>query len=63
MIFLSDSFDKSNSLDLSLQETLENIITVSSKLKSFGEKLSLWQSKISKGIFDCFFYLQQICFK
>uniref|UniRef100_A0A8C4XCW1 Uncharacterized protein n=1 Tax=Erpetoichthys calabaricus TaxID=27687 RepID=A0A8C4XCW1_ERPCA len=52
--FLSDLFDKLNSLNLSLQGPSENIITASSKLKSFGEKLSLWQSKISKGVFDCF---------
>jgi zinc finger BED domain-containing protein 5/7/8/9 len=52
--FLSDLFGKLNSLNLSLQGPSENIITSSSKLKSFNEKLSLWKSKISKGIFDCF---------
>ena len=54
MTFLSDLFDKLNSLNLSLQGPSENVIAASSKLKSFGEKLLLWQSKISKGIFDCF---------
>ena len=54
MTFFSDLFDKSNSLNLSLQGPSENIIIVSSKLKSFGKKLLLWQSKILKGVFDCF---------
>ena len=54
MTFLSNLFLKLNSLNLSLQGPLENIITVSSKLKSCGKKLLLWQSKISKGVFDCF---------
>lgn len=52
--FLSDLFEKLNSLNLSLQGPSENIITASSKLKSFGEKLLLWQRKILKGVFDCF---------
>ena len=51
--FLSDLFDKLNSLNLSLQAPSKNI-TVSSKLKLFGEKLMLWQSKITKGVIDCF---------
>jgi len=52
--FLSDLFEKLNSLNLSLQGPSENIITSTSKLKSFSEKMSLWKMKISKGIFDCF---------
>ena len=52
--FLSDLFDKLNFLNLSLQGPAENIITSTSKLKSFDEKLALWKGKISKGIFDCF---------
>jgi len=52
--FLSDLFEKLNSLNLSLQGPSENIITASLKLKSFGEKLLLWQRKILKGVFDCF---------
>lgn len=52
--FLSDLFDKLNFLNLSLQGPSENIITSTSKLKSFTEKLALWNNKISKGIFDCF---------
>ena len=48
--FLSDLFDSPN---LSLQEPSKNIITVSSKLKSFGKKLLLWKSKVSKGVFGC----------
>ena len=54
MAFLSDLFDKLNSLNLSFQESSENIITVSSKLKSFGEKLLLCQNEILKRVFDCF---------
>ena len=41
-------------MNLSFQGPSENIIIASSKLKSFGEKLLLWQSKISKRVFDCF---------
>lgn len=52
--FLSDLFEKLNSLNLSLQGPSENIITATSKLKSFDEKLKLWSGKISKGIFDFF---------
>ena len=52
--FLSDLFEKLNALNLSLQGPSENIITSTSKLKSFEEKITLWKSKISKGIFDCF---------
>lgn len=52
--FLSDLFDKLNLLNLSLQGPSENIITSTSKLKSFSEKVSLWKTKISKGSFDCF---------
>ena len=52
--FLSDLFDKLNSLNLSLQGPFENIITSKSKLKSFKEKVSLWKMKVSEGIFDCF---------
>lgn len=52
--FLSDLFDKLNFLNLSLQGPSENIISSSSKLKSFNEKLTLWKSKVSKGIFECF---------
>ena len=54
MTFLSGLFDKLNPLNLSLQGTSESIISVSSKLKSFGEKLLQLPSKISKGVFYCF---------
>ena len=54
MTFLSGLFDKLNPLILSLQGTSESIISVSSKLKSFGEKLLQLPSKISKGVFHCF---------
>ena len=54
MAFVSDLFDKLDLLNLSLQGPSENIITVSSKLKLVGENLLLWQSKISKRVFDCF---------
>lgn len=52
--FLSDLFEKLNSLNLSLQGPSENIVTSTSKLKSFEEKLALWKSEITKGNFDCF---------
>jgi hypothetical protein len=44
--FLSDLFDKLNILNLSLQGALENVITISGKLKAFNEKLALWKLKI-----------------
>lgn len=52
--FLSDLFEKLNFLNQSLQRPSENIISSTSKLKSFDEKLTLWKSKTSKGIFECF---------
>lgn len=52
--FLSDLFDKLNSLNLSLQGPTENIISSTSKLKSFDEKLALWKSKVANENFDCF---------
>ena len=54
MILLYNLSDKLNSLNLCLQGPSKNIITASSKLKSFGKKLLLWLSKISKRVFDCF---------
>ena len=52
--FLSDLFEKLNLLNLSLQGPSENILSSTLKLKSFGEKLTLWKNKVSKGIYDCF---------
>ena len=46
--FLSDLFEKLDSLNLNLQALTENIVTSTSKLKSFEEKLILWKSEISK---------------
>ncbi|UYV83979.1 hypothetical protein LAZ67_X000772 [Cordylochernes scorpioides] len=46
--FLGDIFDKLNSLNLNLQGAQENIITISTKLKAFKEKLSLWNLNIAK---------------
>ena len=51
---VSDLFDKLNSLNSSLHGPSENLITATSRLKSFDEKLTLWISKISKGNLDCF---------
>ena len=52
--FLSDFFEKLNFLNTSLQGPSENIVTSTSKLKAFDEKLTLWRKKISIGNFDCF---------
>jgi hypothetical protein len=41
--FLSDLFDELNSLNSSLQGALEDNMTISSKLKAFNEKLTLWR--------------------
>ncbi|UYV83055.1 hypothetical protein LAZ67_22001998 [Cordylochernes scorpioides] len=52
--FLGDIFDKLNSLNLNLQGAQENIITISTKLKAFKEKLSLWNLNIAKKNFASF---------
>lgn len=52
--FLSDMFDKLNEINLSLQGAQENFITISSKLNSFKEKLSMWRSKVAKSNFGSF---------
>jgi hypothetical protein len=52
--FLSDLFDKLNSLNLSLQGAQENIITISSKLKAFNEKFDFWKLKIANENFASF---------
>jgi len=54
VLFLSDLFDKLNSLNSSLQGPSENIITATSKLRSLDEKLTLWKTKVSKKVFDSF---------
>ena len=48
--FLSDLFDKLNEVNLSLQGAEEKHITISRKLKAFKEKLTIWNSKVSKSI-------------
>ncbi|UYV82490.1 hypothetical protein LAZ67_21002496 [Cordylochernes scorpioides] len=57
--FLGDIFDKLNSLNLNLQGAQENIITISTKLKAFKEKLSLWNLNIAKENFASFPMVQE----
>ncbi|UYV82254.1 hypothetical protein LAZ67_21001467 [Cordylochernes scorpioides] len=57
--FLGDIFDKLNSLNLNLQGAQENIITISTKLKAFKEKLSLWSLNIAKVNFASFPMVQE----
>ncbi|UYV67081.1 hypothetical protein LAZ67_4003837 [Cordylochernes scorpioides] len=57
--FLGDIFDKLNSLNLNLQGAQENIITISTKLKVFKEKLSLWNLNIAKENFASFPMVQE----
>ncbi|UYV85019.1 hypothetical protein LAZ67_X004293 [Cordylochernes scorpioides] len=57
--FLGDIFDKLNSLNLNLQGAQENIITISTKLKAFKEKLSLWNLNIVKENFASFPMVQE----
>lgn len=52
--FLGDLFEKLNGVNLSLQGANENLITITGKLKSFGEKLAVWGSKVSSSKFECF---------
>lgn len=52
--FLSDLFGKLNVLNLSLQGSQENYITISCKLKAFKEKLIAWNSKIRSSRFESF---------
>jgi len=54
VLFLSDLFDKLNSLNSSLQGPSENIITATSKLRSLDKKLTLWKTKVSKKVYDSF---------
>ncbi|UYV62972.1 hypothetical protein LAZ67_2002685 [Cordylochernes scorpioides] len=57
--FLGDILDKLNSLNLNLQGAQENIITISTKLKAFKEKLSLWNLNIAKENFASFPMVQE----
>ncbi|UYV70706.1 hypothetical protein LAZ67_8000334 [Cordylochernes scorpioides] len=57
--FLGDIFDKLNSLNLNLQGAQENIITISTKLKAFKEKLSIWNLNIAKENFASFPMVQE----
>ncbi|UYV63802.1 hypothetical protein LAZ67_2005701 [Cordylochernes scorpioides] len=57
--FLGDIFDKLNSLNLNLQGAQKNIITISTKLKAFKEKLSLWNLNIAKENFASFPMVQE----
>ena len=54
VLFLSDLFDKLNSLNSGLQGPSENIITATSKLRTLDEKLTLGKTKVSKKVFDLF---------
>ena len=54
VLFLSDLFDKLNSLNSGLQGPSENIIAATSKLRTLDEKLTLWKTKVSKKVFDSF---------
>jgi hypothetical protein len=45
---LNKFFTKLNKLNLSLQGTEENIITITGKLKAFEVKLQLWIKKIER---------------
>ena len=54
MAFLNDLFEKLNCFNLSLQGAIENIITITAKLKAFTEKLQLWIRKAENSQLDCF---------
>ena len=45
--FLNDVFEKLNSLNLSMQGSEKNILTLSGKLQGFKKKLQLWTVKIA----------------
>jgi zinc finger BED domain-containing protein 5/7/8/9 len=50
--FLTDIFEKLNSLNLCLQGARENIITITGKLKAFEDKLQLWINKSQNSCLD-----------
>jgi hypothetical protein len=52
--FLNDIFEKLNSLNVSMQGSEENILTLSGKLKGFKDKLQLWTIYIANKKLDCF---------
>jgi hypothetical protein len=52
--FLSDLFEKLNSLNISLQGKSENIITVQGKIRAFIEKIKLWLGQIDQGNIESF---------
>ena len=59
VMFHSELYDKPNNLNSSLQGPSENIITATSKLRSYDKKLTLWKTKVSKEIFDSFSTLNE----
>ena len=54
VFFLNDIFEKLNALNLSIQGTNENILTISGKLRSFQQKLQLWTVKSINKQLECF---------
>ena len=54
MTFLNDVFEKLNLLNISMQGSDENILTLSGKLQGFKDKLQLWTVKIANRKLDCF---------
>lgn len=52
--FLNDVSEKLNSLNISMQGSEENILTLSGKLQGFKDKPHLWTVKIANRKLDCF---------
>ncbi|XP_069063747.1 zinc finger BED domain-containing protein 5-like [Pleurodeles waltl] len=54
MAFLSDLFEKLNTLNKSLQCNNTNILQLSDKVSGFKKKVILWKGSVSKGDNKCF---------
>ncbi|XP_069092632.1 protein FAM200A-like [Pleurodeles waltl] len=59
MAFLSDLFEKLNTLNKSLQGNNTTILQLSDKVSGFKKKVILWKCSVSKGDYKCFPSLEE----
>jgi hypothetical protein len=52
--YLDDIFDKMNSLNMSLQGCITNVLVLSDKINGFMKKLELWKSRVKNGNVEIF---------
>jgi hypothetical protein len=53
LAYLAEIFEKLNTLNESMQEKDESLISASNRITGFYKKLAFWQSSIEKGQFSC----------